>query len=106
MLIRSPAFIAPLMLVAALPFGLMACSPAEQDNAQSEASETAAETGQAAEKAGSALAEEASQVGSAVAAGAKEAAQEVDEATDALARKADEQKAETAADNRGNVTPN
>ena len=101
MTVRIPA------LLAAAAFGLTvaACTPAEQDKAQADANNAAAETGQTAEKAGSAIAEEASQVGSAVAAGAKEAAQEVDESTDALARKADEQEAETARDEKGNVAP-
>ena len=81
-----------LAAVAALALGAAACSPAEQDDAQADAND-----------AGAALREEAAQVGSAIAAGAREAGQEIDEATDALAREADEQKAETAADTRGNT---
>ena len=38
----------------------------------------------------------------AIAAGAREVAQEVDETTDRMAQEADEQKAETATDSRGN----
>lgn len=81
---------------------LVALADALASIAQADANEAAAETGQAAETAGTALKEEAAQVGSAIAAGAKEAAQEVDEATDKLAEKADEQRAETATDGRGN----
>ena len=101
MTIRIPSLLA----VAVLALGVAACSQAEQDNAQTDVNAAAADTGQAAEKAGDSLKEEAAQVGSAIAAGATEAAQEVDEATDSLARKADEQKAETATDTTGNVTP-
>jgi hypothetical protein len=101
MTIRIPALAA----VAALALVTTACSERTQDSVQADAKATAAKTGEAAEKAGSALHEEASQVGSAVSAGAKEAAQEVDESTDALARKANEQKAETKADHTGNATP-
>ena len=89
-------------LAALAALSLAACSHAEQDNAQADANATAADTGQAAETAGTALKEEAYQVGSAIVAGATEAAQEVDEATDKLAEKADDQKAETATDTRGN----
>lgn len=80
-----------LAALSALALGMAACSPAEQDEAQTEANE-----------AGAALKEEAAQVGSAIAAGAGEVAQEVDEATDELAEKADDQKAETATDEKGN----
>ena len=61
-----------------------------------------ASTARAAAEAGANLKEEAQQVGSAIAAGAREAGQEIDEATDRMAVEADEQKAETAADSRGN----
>ena len=80
-----------LAAVAALALGMAACSPAEQDEAQTDAND-----------AGASIQEEAAQVGSAIAAGASEAAQEVDEATDKLAEKADDQKAETATDTKGN----
>jgi hypothetical protein len=89
-----------LTALAALTLG--ACTPAEQERAETDAEQAADTTGEAAQDAGSALKEEAAQVGSAIAAGAGEAAQEVDEATDKLAEKADEQKAETQADARGN----
>ncbi len=84
-----------LAALATLSLGVAACTPAEQDDAQ-------ADTGEAAEAAGDSLQEEAAQVGSAIAAGAGEAAQEIDEATDKLAEKADDQKAETATDEKGN----
>jgi hypothetical protein len=96
--IRIPALAA----LAAVSIGAAACSQPEQDAAQADAHEAAADTGQAAEAAGASLQEEAAQVGSAIAAGASEVAQEVDEATDNLDRKADAQKAETAADTKGN----
>ena len=80
-----------LAAVAALALGMAACSPAEKDEAQADAND-----------AGASIQEEAAQVGSAIAAGASEAAQEVDEATDELANKADDQKAETATDEKGN----
>ena len=76
-----------LAAVSALALGMAACTPAEQDEAN---------------EAGAALKEEAAQVGSAIAAGAGEVAQEVDEATDDLAARADDQKAETATDEKGN----
>ena len=69
---RSSKF--ALAAVAVLALGAAACSEAEQDRTDARAD----------------------------AAGAREAAQEVDEATDEMARDADRQKAETAADNRGN----
>ncbi|MBW8304321.1 MAG: hypothetical protein K0M78_10340 [Brevundimonas sp.] len=81
---------------------LGACTETEQDNAQADANEAAANTGDAAEDAGASLQEEAAQVGSAIEAGAKEVAQEIDEGTDRLAQEADEQEAETEADRRGN----
>ena len=81
---------------------LAACTPAEQADTKADANEAAAETGDALEGAGSVIKEEAAQVGSAVAAGAREAGQEIDEATDKLAEKADEQRAETATDEKGN----
>lgn len=83
MRIRSTTFAA----IAVLALASAACTRAENKKA---------------ENAGEAVQEEASQVGSAIAAGAGEAAQEVDEATDRLAEKADEQKAETATDEKGN----
>jgi hypothetical protein len=80
-----------LAAVAALALGAAACSPAEQDDAQADAND-----------AGAALREEAAQVGSAIAAGAGEVAQEIDEGTDKLAEKAEDQKAETQTDEKGN----
>lgn len=94
--------IAVLAALSALALGAAACTEAEQDNAQAETNEAAAETGDTLENAGSVIKEEASQVGSAVAAGAREAGQEIDEATDKLAEKADDQRAETATDEKGN----
>lgn len=88
--------------VSALALGAAACTPSEQDNAQADVNEAAAETGDAAQDAGAVIKEEAAQVGSAIAAGAREAGQEIDEATDKLAEKADDQQAETAADEKGN----
>jgi hypothetical protein len=93
----------PFVIAAVAAFGLAACNPAERQDVRTDADQAAAETGDAAAEAGSALKEEAGQVGDAIQAGASEAAQEVDEATDALQRKADEQKAETAADHTGNT---
>ena len=87
------------ILALVLAMGAAACTPAAQNDADAAGEKTEA----AAADAGSAIKEEAGQVGSAIAAGAKEAAQEVDEATDTLAAKADEQKAETAADHTGNA---
>ena len=94
--------IAVLAALSALAFGAAACTPAEQADTKADANEAAAETGDALEGAGSVIKEEASQVGSAVAAGAREAGQEIDEATDKLAEKADDQRAETARDEKGN----
>ncbi|MDZ4363772.1 hypothetical protein [Brevundimonas sp.] len=92
-----------LMAVAvAMSLGLIACTEAEQDEAQAETNEAAAETSDTLSDAGAVLKEEAAQVGSAVAAGAREAGQEIDEATDNLEREAQEQKAETARDADGN----
>ena len=76
-----------LAAVAALALGVAACSPSDEKKT---------------DDAGDAVQEEAAQVGSAIAAGASEAAQEVDEATDKLAERADDQKAETATDEKGN----
>lgn len=59
-----------------------ACSPAEQESTEAEVSE------------------EAAQIGDALEAGAREVAQEVDQATDDLAAEAEEQEAETAADDQ------
>ena len=94
--------IALIAAVSALALGAAACTQSDQDNAQADANEAAAETGDAAQNAGAVIKEEASQLGSAVAAGAREAGQEIDEATDKLAEKADNQEAETAADKNGN----
>lgn len=102
MTIRIPSLLA-VSAIAALSLGVVACSEAEQDKTAAEADAAGDNTQAATAEAGSALKEEAAQVGSAVAAGAREAGQEIDEATDALAREAEEQKAETAADTRGNT---
>jgi len=76
-----------LAAVAVLALGAAACSPSDEKKT---------------DDAGDAVQEEAAQVGSAIAAGASEAAQEIDEATDKLAQRADNQKAETATDEKGN----
>jgi len=102
MTIRIPSLLA-VSAIAALSLGVVACSEAEQDKTAAEADAAGDNAQEATAEAGSALKEEAGQVGSAIAAGAREAGQEIDEATDALAREAEEQKAETAADNRGNT---
>jgi len=102
MTIRLPSLIA-VSAIALLSLGTVACTEAEQDKTAAEADAAGDNAAAATEEAGSALKEEASQVGSAIAAGAREAGQEIDEATDALATKAEEQKAETAADTRGNT---
>lgn len=94
--------IAALTAVAALALGAAACTQAEQENAETTAENAAADTGEATEEAGAALQEEAAQVGSAIAAGAGEVAQEIDEGTDRLAAEANEQKAETKTDEKGN----
>jgi hypothetical protein len=83
--------IAALTAVAVLTLGVAACSEPEQENAEATT-----------EEAGASLQEEAAQVGSAIAAGAGEVAQEIDEGTDQLAVKAEEQKAETKTDEKGN----
>ena len=80
MITRSKTLLAAAAAVLAL--GAAACTEAEQEQTQANA--------------------EAQQVGSAIAAGAREAGQEIDEATDRMAVEADEQKAETEADTRGN----
>ena len=92
-----------LAAVAVLAFGAVACSQGDQKKAEADAHAVGSDVNGAAEKAAPAIREEAGQVGDAIAAGAGEAAQEVDEATDALQRKADQQKAETAADHTGNT---
>lgn len=94
-----------LSLAAAAGLALAAaCSPQAQTKAEADAHAVGYDVNTAAEKAAPVIREEAGQIGDAIQAGAGEAAQEVDEATDALQRKADQQKAETAADHTGNTT--
>ncbi len=99
MITRSKTLLAA---AAFLSLGAAACTEAEKDQTEANTEAAADRTGDAASEAGANLKEEAQQVGSAIAAGAREAGQEIDEATDRMAVEADEQKAETQADTRGN----
>lgn len=105
MIVRNRTILA-FAAVAALALGTSACTRAEQNEAESDASVAADNTANAAANAGDALASGAAQAGEVIEGGAMKAAQAVEEVSGDAARRLEAEQAEAAAEGRpGAIDP-
>jgi len=97
-MIRTSAL--TLAAVAALSLGMVACTQAEQNEAEADAAVAADNTADAAANAGDAIADGAAQAGEVIEGGAMKAAQAVEDVSGDAARKLEAEQAEAAAQGR------